>query len=389
MLGESLRRDTSLARFVLKRMTRLLPVFWLAVLLGAATHILVAGPPIPGASDWLNGNRAHPVSASEVFQNLTAYAVSLNGSLWSIQVELIMIPILPLMVYVSGRLSWAGNVAVLAALCVLSRLVFTPVRSFDGSQLFFLAYLNCFYAGIALPKLLECRWRAYMTSGTVATCGLALSIHLYKYWPHWGISIETKLVLNSIISGQIVAWVLTGRESRVGRLLQSRPLARLGDWSYSFYCFALPVMVIVTCLIMERVAPSSLDTTLGTLLFLTMTGVLTSAIVLPISYCSFRFIEAPLTQFGRKLATRCANNPYFRHSRHSAGSALEDPFTMNEGGILLSVMPLAPNESRGGGDEIDPVFARVVSVCGLDRVSDVVGSYARVGSQTGPADDLR
>jgi peptidoglycan/LPS O-acetylase OafA/YrhL len=40
------------------------------------------------------------------------------------------------------------------------------------------------------------------------------------------------------------------------------------------------------------------------LLFLTGIGALTWAIVLPISYCSFRFIEAPLTQFGRKLAAR-------------------------------------------------------------------------------------
>jgi len=281
---------------------RLLPVFWIAVLLGAATHILVAGPPIPGASDWLNGNRAHPVSAWEVLQNLTAYAVSLNGSLWSIQVELIMIPILPLMVYVSGRLSWAGNAAVIATLCVTSRLLFTPVRSLDGSQLFFLAYLNCFYLGIALPKLLECRWRAYMTSGTVAACGLALSIHLYKYWPHWGISTETKLVLDSIISGQIVAWALAGRESLASRILQSRLLVRLGDWSYSFYCFALPIMVIVACFIMERAAPSSLEGTFGALLFLTVTGALALAIVLPISYCSFRFIEAPMTQFGREVA---------------------------------------------------------------------------------------
>jgi len=66
VLGESLRRDPSFARFILKRMMRLLPVFWIAVLLGAATHILVAGPPIPGASDWLNGNRANPVSACSV-----------------------------------------------------------------------------------------------------------------------------------------------------------------------------------------------------------------------------------------------------------------------------------------------------------------------------------
>jgi peptidoglycan/LPS O-acetylase OafA/YrhL len=149
-----------------------------------------------------------------------------------------------------------------------------------------------------------------MTSGTVAACGLALSIHLYKYWPHWGISIETKLVLDSIISGQIVAWALAGKESRIGRLLQSRSLARLRDWSYSFYCFAMPIMVIVACFSMEPVVPSSLDTTFGTLLFLTGIGALTLAIVLPISYCSFRFIEGALYPIRPKAGGACANDRY-------------------------------------------------------------------------------
>jgi peptidoglycan/LPS O-acetylase OafA/YrhL len=302
VLGESLRRDASFGAFVVKRLTRLLPVFWLAVFVGATISMLIWGPPIAGGSDWLNGSRQGSASSWEIIKNLLGYTVSMNGPLWSVQVELFMIPILPIMVYASDRMSWAWNVVAAAALCIASRYLISSLRDLGATQFLFLAYLNCFYLGITLPKLIDTRLQPFLTSGTVAIGALALSSYLFTQHGRLHLSTETKLVLDALISAQIVAWATAGKACTMRRLLQTSPLVSLGDWSYSFYCFATPIMLLMACYAMEIIWPSGFGNEGHLLVTLVAIGVLSLAVALPLSYLSFRFVESPTTAIGRRLA---------------------------------------------------------------------------------------
>jgi len=236
-------RLDSLSRFARRRARRILPPYWAALAFSLAVAWLLAPPPGQGAPDMksvmVNGLLA---------QNLVGAATP-NRSLWSIAVEAqlyVMFPLLLLMVRRRGVVFMVGVVTlVVAAVGIsaphISRLeVFVIQSPPDLAALFAVGMMSAGivgasgalrsspWAGLALaaamPVLATIRWR-----GSVWTID-----HLF-----W-----VDLALAPAI-GCLLAGLATGRAARLGRLLDTGPIRRLGSSSYSLYLTHGPIVVVV------------------------------------------------------------------------------------------------------------------------------------------------
>jgi peptidoglycan/LPS O-acetylase OafA/YrhL len=306
VLGESLRRarGTSLrifAGFSLKRLTRLLPVYWLAVLVGIVAYKLLEHSPIDGVNPWLGGTfGAWPtVSLTEIERNILGLTVSANGALWSVQVELFIIPVLPALVFLSCRVPLRIDLVLLAMFCGLAAALLEGTTK--GTPWGFLAYLNCFYLGIILPKLLEASPAIFSSA---RLCGVSFGCFLFLGVAQGGLHIpwSIKLIFDSIVSAQLIAIVLLGGAPSLGRILAARPLIWLGDISYSFYAYSTCILMVCGLQVIERTPQAALTSSFWVPCIVVASVVLTLLIALPLAWASYRFVERPLTSIGRRTA---------------------------------------------------------------------------------------
>lgn len=309
VLGGSIRRTiqmdaplASFTAFVVKRLTRLLPVYWIAIFVGALTYIIVEHQPINGVDPWFGGNfgGAAGVTPSEIAINLIGRRPSMNGALWSVQIELFIIPVLPLLVLLARRVPLWADIVIIAILCAISiRLMFGPV---SGTPLNFVAYLYFFYLGIVLPKFMQ-RFRSLFASGTLFGCGITSFLFFGATHVVFGISFPGKLVIDGAISAVIIAFVLNSETSATGRLLSLRPLIWLGDISYSFYAYATCILMMVAFGIIVNVPQEWLLAAPGAPFITSSAAVLTLVVALPLAFFSYTYVELPFMSLGRRLAT--------------------------------------------------------------------------------------
>jgi peptidoglycan/LPS O-acetylase OafA/YrhL len=145
VLGRSLSRDSRVFPFVIRRLARLLPVLWASLAVAIAVSMIVAGPPIQGATNWYNVYRSIDTSPHAIVMNVVALSWRINSVMWSVQIELFVIPLLPLGVLAMQRLASWQLLVLLIGLCVVAAVLLDHV---DARPV---AYLYCFYIGIMLP----------------------------------------------------------------------------------------------------------------------------------------------------------------------------------------------------------------------------------------------
>ena len=154
VLGESLRRRPApnershLGAFGVRRLWRLLPVMWLSILFAAAVAVLLRGATFAGTTAWFDQFSSVAVSPAMLLENLLGLSHSINSVLWSIQIELVMILLLPPMAWLSARTSlWLDAVIIGAQ--------YLGAIEFWGVVPNFVLFAYCFYLGAALPKFLS------------------------------------------------------------------------------------------------------------------------------------------------------------------------------------------------------------------------------------------
>jgi peptidoglycan/LPS O-acetylase OafA/YrhL len=309
VLGESVRRVASggsalwLGKYAVIRLARLLPVFWLAIIIGAGVHFVSGSYPLEHMSNWYHAVADGIPTWESLISALVWLSSSFNGALWSIQVELWMILLLPPMVMVNRITPIWADIIIVVALLGLGRMLIWPALS--GSSLAFLCYANCFYIGVMLPKLVEAigRFRPVLCSGFVAIISFGLMLWLTRQVAggfNWG----TKLVLDGLLSAPLVAWAHVAKPSLATRLLAARPLVFLGDVSYSFYAYGTPILVLSTVVLLNLL-PLELRTVPWGATAITIVCPLASLLlVLPLAGASYRWIELPAIAAGRWLSSR-------------------------------------------------------------------------------------
>ena len=304
VLAASLRRHranpfgSGYTAFAVRRFWRLLPVMWISLLLAIAVAIAVRHPPFAGVTGWFNLNFANIITPGRVLANFVGYDTTINSVLWSVQIELCMIPLIPLAVMLADRATPSINIVILAALCAISIVAWDRLPNF-------VLFAYCFYLGIALPQFAEFPLlRRLMTDGRVTTLALLLLIPTDFLFATSNLHIVYKYLIDGFVSAQLIAFLVLRPECRAARALNHAALVWLGDVSYSFYAFAMAVLIAVGYVLLLLV-PSHLmsNDLVATTLTLTAAAV-TVAIALWLAAISFRFVEKPSIALGRSWSSR-------------------------------------------------------------------------------------
>jgi len=307
VLGSSVRRlrgeSLWFGRYVVIRIARLVPIFCTSTLLGAAVAVISLRHPITDMGPWYYAvTSSQAPTLAQVFDTLLTQQISFNGVLWSIRVEYWMIPLLPLMVLVSDRASSLIDIIIIALGCALAACVVNK-SLYEPSDLWAVpCWAYCFYLGVALNKIIQSlgRFGELLFSGGSALIAFVLMIVLLHYLRGglWG----AKLIIDGLLSTVLVGWAHKNHDSIGARLLQWRPLVLLGDMSYSVYAYGVSLLIPVTIATVS-VLPHGLRASPHGGAFITLfCPTLSLALLLPLSWISFTWVELPAVKFGRWLA---------------------------------------------------------------------------------------
>jgi peptidoglycan/LPS O-acetylase OafA/YrhL len=291
VLGESLRRSRTgpveaLVRFVVRRAFRLYPALILAVLFAAVVLTLISGAHIPGLLPSIERAMQVSIAPHSLVANLLGLGYEIDPPLWSVQVELVMIAILPIMVFVSRWTTLWIDFAIfgLMAYFTLRWPAHIPAP---------LRWAFYFQLGLILPRMIANSITRRVLSSPTVTMVFLLALIPIDWMFLFGIfPPQFKLVANAFFSAQIIGFVILQPKAAGSRILETRPLVFLGDISYSLYIYAMPVQFLVTATVIARLmpnSPSALQDTLMTLLLMAMTV----AVTVPLAAASYYLIERP------------------------------------------------------------------------------------------------
>jgi len=300
VLGESFRRSAQGQRservlsFLVKRLFRLYPAMILSVLLASAMLVAVKGVVVPGMYPPMNAPMLVTVDFVTILKNLLAIETGLNPLLWSVQVEIVMIVILPMLVATSNRSNLFGDCLVLAVLIIIGVMFWNRLPNP-------LRFVYCFQLGLMLPSLLKSvRLQSLFRSSWVALAGLLAMVFLDWLYVRGSLWLPYKFVTDTFISAQWIGFVLV-RELPAVRWLAARPLVFLGDISYSLYVYSMTVQLAITGLVLPQLMAGSPTNSEATALELLLI-VGTAAVAVPLATLTYFLVERPFVAIGRRFS---------------------------------------------------------------------------------------
>ncbi|MFE2515644.1 acyltransferase family protein [Streptomyces mirabilis] len=236
------------SRFLRRRAWRILPPYWAALALSLAVAWFVVpashfGPPT-GTSILVYG-----FVVQDVFTAPTP-----NGAFWSIGVEAELYLVFPLLLLVRRRLGAVVLVASVTLLVIARGLLAPNASPVEGVNWLTPNLAPVFVAGlvgagivVAPEKIRRLPWHwlaalaALPVVALVAVKGSVWTVNHY-FWIDLAVAPAMTMM---------IAAVATGRPAALMRLLATRPMRGLGDFSYSLYLVHLPIVMIVC----RKVAP--------------------------------------------------------------------------------------------------------------------------------------
>ncbi|MFE4964296.1 acyltransferase family protein [Streptomyces sp. NPDC056660] len=262
-------RPVGVAQFLRRRAWRILPPYWAALAMSVIISLFLVpashfGPPT-GKSVLVYGLVAQDMIT----------APTPNGAFWSIGVEAELYLLFPLLLFVRRR----SNAAVLAACVTLPvialGLTAPGANPVEGDNWLAPHLAPVFVAGVIGAGVVAARdrirrlpwgWFAALAALPVLAAGvLKGSVWTVNHYFWIDLAIAPAMAM-------LLAAVATGRPAPLLRLLTTRPIRRLGDFSYSLYLIHLPIVMVV----IRRVAPHFVSPGLPTFWF-------TLALALPVS----------------------------------------------------------------------------------------------------------
>jgi peptidoglycan/LPS O-acetylase OafA/YrhL len=232
-----------LGQYARRRAWRILPAYWAAL----AFSLVIA---------WAVVRQPH--SAEPTAESVVVYTMLLqdlivvptpNGAFWSIGVEVLLYGLLPLLLVLCRRVGPAAMLAI-----VTLPVVVIGFGVFGGSPRAETNWLTphlvpVFAAGVAAAgvvaagdrfRRLPWAWLSVVAAVPVAILVLHQGSRWmvgHYYWVDLAIAPAMTMLLLAVVSG---------RPARLVRLLDSRPLRRLGSFSYSLYLLHLPIVVAIS-----------------------------------------------------------------------------------------------------------------------------------------------
>ncbi|MFI9594594.1 acyltransferase family protein [Nonomuraea sp. NPDC052265] len=252
----------SIPTFFNRRAWRILPPYWAALLFS----LVIAWTVIPQPGQQV------PTGQSVLFYGLLLQDVfgspSPNGAMWSIAVEAQLYLVFPLMVLVLRR--WGATVMLGAVTLIVAAV----------------GALAPYVPAVELLMRLTPQFAALFAVGAVCAGVVRASERTGRLPWHWLAAAAALPVLALVVvagpvwvvghffwvdlavgpaAGLLLAGVATGRPGWLVRLLDTRPVRRLGSFSYSLYLIHAPLVVMVNRLVVAPRVPPGMPAFLLTL----------------------------------------------------------------------------------------------------------------------------
>jgi peptidoglycan/LPS O-acetylase OafA/YrhL len=289
----SVRTTPTIIGFYIKRLFRLFPTLWFAVLVS-----LLLLPYNRGAhndqiaTEWMQLANSRSPSLLQVGRHLVGVDSFLDQPIWSLFIELFYSALLPAIFLLTCQLK-----RTIAMLTFAAFALFSPMPVFRDLHYYLLAFvIGSAIANMATPP---------RRLGPVSVTTLLAVASLFL--------LGARRILDPLnVPLSVVIWIETWSAAAIiylvqftgvaRRLLEHRALGFVGEISYSIYLLHFPLIFVVAgwfegCAGGDFIAthPISADCIVG--------GV-TAVITIPIAAAASRWIERPFQKLGRTLASR-------------------------------------------------------------------------------------
>lgn len=268
--------------FVITRLFRIYPAWIFTILVFASVY-------------WLSGRTLGIIpDTAEIIRNLALLSVTMDGVGWSIQTELLAVPVLLLAFHwlCAGKMR---AIVVIAALLAVFINLLKPILYLPGGPSRVI-YLYCFLFGAVTCVLLP---RADpRKANLIFCCGVAaFFLGAYLFANHSNVkdawcTIASCIVITGAALG-LTGWLAIFRDSTLLRFM--------GRISYSFYLLHPLTLTIFWQM------PQVLETVLRAGYppwFVVLAMFLISAVItLPLAALSYRFVERPFVRIGSRLTS--------------------------------------------------------------------------------------
>ena len=239
-------------RFAQRRAWRILPPYWAALIFSliiawTVTPQLHSGPPT-GRSVLVYGL---------LLQDVTTAPIP-NGAFWSIAVEAELYLIFPLLVLMRRRFSTAAVLAAVTVPVVAMGLLRPGMATADKLTGVAPQFAPLFAVGVLAAGVVAARDRirrmpwpwlaAFAAAPVVVLIILNGSVWTVRHYFWIDLAVSPAIAL-------LLAGVATHRTGPLVRLLTTRPLRRLGSYSYSLYLLHVPIVLGISRTIATHVAP--------------------------------------------------------------------------------------------------------------------------------------
>jgi peptidoglycan/LPS O-acetylase OafA/YrhL len=288
VLGNSLKRDANPVRFAIRRIFRIFPALWLAVLLTYTAQVLIVPSLDRGLfTDWFINVFLLPVTIADLFRNLVLAKKSIDPVIWSLIPEVACSLMLPALVWLHQRTGQIGRFAILLCLAVAGH------YSGDGST----QYMVAFYAGFSLPEIIAPWLNSFYRAAIAAIAGWLLLCLGNKYGVPYTSNMREVCTVGAVI---LISSIVAAPDAF--RFLNARPLRFIGRLSFSFYLLHLPALFLLsaTVLAMPALKPQN---ECGAIILATASVMM----ALCLAALSHRFIELPGIALGRRIADDVIN----------------------------------------------------------------------------------
>lgn len=274
--------------FYLKRAFRIVPLFYFVIIVNVLIAILTRHPIALGEDFFLN--------ALFVFSLIPGKHGSLVGGGWSIGIEMIFYILFPFFLVIAGNLRSALITFILLLITSLITTnyynIFLEGKLNTFGKLNILAHAQFFMIGFVIYHF----WVKFKVHISKSICGIIFILSFIAMILSFRLqnSIPEEVFISAIGSVMLFVSILG-----LPRILDNKVTRYLGLISYSTYLLQFPVISMLSWIGAYRYIKT--HSTLGIDANF-LAGIITVVCVIAISAFTYRFIEMPFRNFGRKVA---------------------------------------------------------------------------------------
>jgi peptidoglycan/LPS O-acetylase OafA/YrhL len=279
-------------RFAIARVFRIYP----AVIVGTLIAAWAAG--------WQIGATAHqaggPLSFSALIANMLLLDVSINSTLWALQLEMVMVPIIVLFYFLER---WYGTGPLIAAVVVATVLSFTKRWTFWPPLSHF---MFAFLVGMLIPTV-GATLAAKLSRVAAQRSLIAAACTLVAIGQVLGFYSQFSTVAETYAAAALICLVTYRGDLKGAALLDSPALRQAGLCSGSYYVLHMALLPFFLAAV-AGIVPQSWSTTMPLPVGILVVAICLAAFVPPM-LAGYHLIEAPGIALGKWVNGRIGRSP--------------------------------------------------------------------------------